>query len=261
MSVRISFFIILLFMALSADAQEIFTPPVKPNSAFKDGENLTYQIRYGVLVAGISNLSLKEVVYNKKLVFHAITLGQTTGLADKVYGVKDVYESWFDKKTNLPYKQIRNIKEGRYTKYNEVTYNRKNNTVNSKLSGIHKVPAKILDLSSTFYYIRRVDFSNIKEGDVVSVNMYFTDEVFPFRFIYRGKETIRTKFGKIKCLKICPVVEVGRMFKTPDDLTIWFTDDDNCLPVLVKMDIRVVGSVLLKLIKYENIVTPLVFQE
>ena len=248
-------------MSLFVNSQEIFTPPVKPNTAFKAGENLTYQIRYGVVVAGVTTLSLTEEVYKGKTVFHAITLGQTTGLADKIYGVKDIYESWFDKETNLPYKQVRNIKEGRYTKYNEVTYNRKNNTVNSKLSGVHEVPAKILDLTSTLYYIRRVDFSKVKEGDVVFVNMYFSDEVFPFRLTYKGKEIIRTKFGKIKCLKICPVVEVGRMFKTQDDLTIWFTDDDNCLPVLVKMDIRVVGAVLLKLISYENIVNPLVFNK
>jgi hypothetical protein len=251
---------IILTHTLSAQAQEPLTPPVKPNTAFKSGENLTYQIRYGIIVAGLSTLSLTEEVYNGKKVFHAKTLAETTGLADKLYGVRDIYESWFDQKTNLPYKQVRNICEGRYKKYNEVTYNQQKNTVNSKISGVHRVPAKILDLTSTFYYIRRIDFSKVKENDELSVNMYFSDEVSVFRFIYRGKETIRTKFGKIKCIKICPVVEVGRMFKTPDDMTVWFTDDDNCLPVLVQMDIRIVGSVFLKLVKYENIANPASFQ-
>ena len=244
-----------------AHAQELFTPPVKPNTAFKSGENLTYQIRYGIIVAGLTTLSLTEEVYNEKSVFHAKTIAETTGLADKLYGVKDIYESWFDEKTNLPYKQVRDIHEGRYKKNNVVTYNQKKNTVNSNISGIHRVPAKILDLASTFYYIRRVDFSKVKENDVLSFNMYFSDEISVFQFIYRGKETIRTKFGKIKCLKICPVVEVGRMFKSADDLTVWFTDDDNCLPVLVDMDIRYVGSVLLKLIKYENLKNSINFQD
>ena len=71
-----------------------------------------------------------------------------------------------------------------------------------------------------------------------------------------GKETIRTKFGKINCLKLRPIVEVGRMFKAQNDLTIWFTDDENCIPVLVKMDIRIVGAVYLKLIQYENTANP-----
>ena len=43
------------------------------------------------------------------------------------------------------------------------------------------------------------------------------------------------------------------MFKSDDDLTIWFTDDEKCLPVLVRMELRIVGAVMLKLVKYENL--------
>ncbi len=253
--------LILLTKALSTYAQDIFTPPIKPVAAFKTGEILTYQIRYGIIVAGITTLLLEEEVYNQKHVFHATAIGQTTGMANTLYGVRDIYESWFDKKTNLPYKQVRSIREGRYSNYNEVTYDRKRNTVNSQLSGEHVVPEKILDLTSTFYYLRRLDFSNMNEGEVIFVNMYFADEIFPFRLKYIGKDNVRTKFGKISCFKISPVVEVGRMFKAKDDLTIWFTDDDNRLPVLVRMDIRLVGDVLLKLIKYENTVYPMMVQQ
>jgi hypothetical protein len=251
--------ILLLVNALKSEGQEIFTPPLKPTPAFTSGENLTYQIRYGFIVGGITTFMLKEELYEEKLVFHAKAIGQTTGVAHTLYGVTDIYESWFDKETNLPYKQVRDIKEGHYTSFNEVTYNRINNTVNSKVSGEHKVPEKILDLASTFYYLRRLDFSKINEGEVIFVNMYFADEIFPFRLRYKGKETIRTKFGKISCIKICPVVEVGRMFKTQDDLTIWFSDDENHLPVLVKMDISVVGAVILKLVKFENTASHIVF--
>jgi hypothetical protein len=255
------FLFLFLLHALSVSAQEKINPPVKANHAFINGEKLTYQIKYGFVVGGIATLSLTDTVYDGKKAFHALAVGQTTGLANAIYGVKDTYESWFDKKNNLPFKSVRDINEGRYKHYNEVTYNRKNNTVNSKLSGIHEVPEKILDLSSTFYYLRRIDFSKIIEGEVIFLNMYFSDEVYPFRLVYKGKETIRTKFGKIGCIKLEPVVEVGRMFKSPRDLTIWFTDDDNCIPVLVRMDIRVVGAVYLKLIKYENIVSPTLYQK
>jgi hypothetical protein len=261
MKVRNCLLFILFLKALNLDAQEIFTPPIKSNTAFAAGEILTYQMRFGLVVGGTTTLSLTDTVYKEKMVFHALAIGQSTGITNIIYEVKDIYESWFDKETNLPFKQVRNIKEGSYKQYNEVTYNRKNNTVKSKLSGVHNVPEKILDLSSTFYYLRRIDFSKLNEGAVVFVNMYFSDEVFPFRLRYMGKETIRTKFGKISCLKICPVVEVGRMFKKQDDLTIWFTDDDNCLPVLVRMDIRDLGNVILKLVKYENTLNPFIIQK
>lgn len=249
--------IVLLISTLSVNAQPFVNPSIKPNTAFKAGEKLTYQIRYGIIVGGVTTLSLTNDIYENKEVFHAVATGKTTGMAEVIYGVNDVYESWFDKETNLSYKQIRNIKEGNYTKYNEVTYNRKNNTVNSKLSGVHKVPEKILDLATSLYYIRRIDFSEVKKNEVIFVNIYFSDEIFPFYLRYKGKETINTKFGKISCLRISPVVEVGRMFKTPNDVSIWLTDDGNYIPVLIEMDIRIVGKIHLKLMSYENIVKPM----
>ena len=256
MRARLVIALLSFLIGTGVKAQELYIPSIKPNTVFKSGEKLSYQIKYGFIVGGTTTLSLEETEYKKKPVFHATAIGETTGLAEQLYGVKDIYESWFDKETNLPYKQIRNIKEGSYTKYNVVTYDRENNTVYSMLSGLHEVPEKILDLASTFYYLRRIDYSRVREGDVIFVNMYFADEIFPFHLRYMGKETLKTKFGKINCLKICPVVEPGRMFKSKDDLTIWFTDDGNFLPVLVRMDIRIVGSVILKLVKYENIVNP-----
>jgi hypothetical protein len=260
MIIRTFFFFLLLQLTLSIDAQEIFNPPVKHNNAFIAGEKLTFQLKYGFISAGIATLNLSKETYQRKPVIHSSTIVQTTGLADKIYRVKDIYESWFDHETNLPYKQISNVKEGHYIRYNEVTYNRTENSVYSKKSGKHIVPVKILDLSSTMYYIRRIDFSKVKKGDSLLLNMYFSDEISPFRFIYNGKESIKTNFGKIRCIKISPVVEVGRMFKRPDDLTVWLTDDDNCLPILVKMDIRIVGNVIIKLTKYENTANPVMFQ-
>ena len=253
MKTRIFFLLIIILSALFTEAQKVSNLNFKKDTAFSEGEKLTYQIRFGLLVAGVTRFSLTDTIYQGKRVFHALAIGQTTGLADKLFSVKDIYESWFNKKSILPYKQIRNISEGKYDLYNEVTYNRKNNTITSKLSGVHHVPAKILDLASSFYYLRRLDFSKVNEGDTISFNMYFADTIYPFQFRYLGKETVKTKFGKLNCLKICPVVEVGRMFKKQDDVMIWFTVDKNCLPVVIRMNIRNVGTVHLKLIDFKNI--------
>lgn len=259
MKIRLVYLLIFLTSAASITAQEILNPPVKPNNAFIAGETLQFSILYGFIVGGNTTLTLKDATYNGAPVFYASAIGRTTGLADKIYSVRDIYESWFDKETNLPHKQVRNISEGRYRHYNEITYNRRNNTVNSKLSGEKKVPEKLLDLASAFYYLRRIDYKTIKENDVILLNIYFSDGIFPLRLRYKGKETIRTKFGKISCHKIHPIVEVGRMFKGKDDLTLWLTDDVNCIPVLVQMDIHVVGTVLLKLTSYKNLANPITF--
>ena len=252
MKTLIALLLVSFYSVIYVDAQEIITPPLKKDIPFFAGETLTYQVRYGILAGGTTTILLTDEVYDNNQVFHAKAIAQSTGIANIIYGVKDSYESWFDKVTTMPFKQVRDIREGSYTLHNEVTYNRTNNTVNSKLSGRHTVPENIFDLCSVFYYIRRVDFSKLNEGDVVFVNMFFGDEVFPAHLRYLGKETIRCKNGKTRCIKISPLVEVGRMFKNQDDLTIWYTDDNKCLPVLVRMEIRIAGAVHLKLIKHVN---------
>jgi len=59
---------------------------------------------------------------------------------------------------------------------------------------------------------------------------------------YLGKDIIRTKFGKIECLKFRPYVQSGRVFKEKESLTIWVSDDKNKMPLRVKADLAV-GSI------------------
>ena len=51
-----------------------------------------------------------------------VVSGQTTGLADALYHVRDTYESYINPETDLPVFSIRNILEGRYKRYNEVAF-------------------------------------------------------------------------------------------------------------------------------------------
>jgi hypothetical protein len=126
----IFFLVLLLIHPLMVKSQIIVNPAIKPNTAFIAGEKLTYEMNYGIISAGFVELSLHEERYQHKLVFHSVSMAKTAGLANKIYGVKDVYESWFDKKSNLPFKQEFNVKEGRYKKHNKITYNRKTAKVN-----------------------------------------------------------------------------------------------------------------------------------
>ncbi len=140
----------------------------------------------------------------------------------------------------MPVIAIQNVKEGRkYKYYNEVHFNRQNNTVISSKSGEHKVKDNILDMLSAFYFIRRIDFSKMKEGDVIKLNTFFSDEEFPLELRYRGKEMIRTTWGEIRCLKFAPIVEPGRVFKSKDDMLIWYSDDANRIPIKIIFELKV----------------------
>ena len=85
---------------------------------------------------------------------------------------------------------------------------------------------------------------------------WFTDELYPIRMKYITTEEIKTKAGKIVCHKFNPVTEVGRLFKTQEDVSFWFSADKNFLPVKIRFDIFV-GSFMVDLVRYEGLVYPL----
>ncbi len=223
---------------------------------FLDGEKLTFRIHYGFITGGEVKISANKTWLNDQEVFHTVLAGKTTGLIDKLYKVNDVYESFFDPSTNLPDKAIRNIREGSYRYYDEVEFNQEEMYVVSQRNGKVSVPKNTLDMASVMYFVRRLDLAKLSENDIISLDTYFGDELFPFYIVYKGKETISIGSGKYKCFKFVPIVEPGRVFEKNDDMTIWFSDDENKIPVSIKFNI-LVGSLRCDLAKFENLKYPL----
>ncbi len=228
---------------------------------YKSGEKLIYSVRFGPIVGGTASMVIKESTYANRIVYHSVAQGKTVGIAEKLYSVKDVFESYFDIQTGLPYKLIRDVKEGNYKKREEATFDRKSNTAYSKRKDTTIiVPPDIMDMVSLLYYIRSLNYQVIKEGDVIKTITFFDDEIFPFDIRYKGKEKVKTKFGSIMCHRFDPVVEPGRMFKSEDDMQIWMSDDKNVIPIKVRFDL-LVGSLRMDIDDFANLKYPLMFEK
>ena len=246
--------VVLLFPFLTsfiAPNDDFSTTPV-----FLDGEKLTFRIHYGFITGGEVNITATKTQLDGQDVFHTVLAGKTTGLIDKLYKVHDIYESFFDPSTNLPNKAIRNIREGSYRYYDEVMFNQEEMYVVSQRNGKVSVPKNTLDMASVMYFVRRLDLSKLNVNDIISLDTYFGDELFPFYIVYKGKETISIGSGKYKCFKFVPIVEPGRVFENNDDMTIWFSDDENKIPISIKFNIWV-GSFRCDLSRFENLKYPL----
>ena len=220
---------------------------------YQEGEKLTYQIYYGPLNGGKVQMTLEPAYFNGKKVLHATAIGYTTGLANRVFRIYDVYQSYMDPDTGLPLKAIRDISEGNYRYYNEVLYDRDSSTVDSKLSGINEVPAGILDMVSVIYKLRdTMQTVSLIENDILEFNTYFSDKVYPVVVRYGNPETVKTRMGKFNALKLYPASDPGRVFKSDDDITVWLSDDNNFVPVRVRLNM-LVGSVRMDLIEAEGL--------
>jgi hypothetical protein len=225
--------------------------------AYLPGEKVNYAIHYGLIQGGIATLELRPDTLNGKEVWHSVFLGKTTGMADAIFKVKDIYESYIEPESELPVLSVRNIREGRYTKYNEVIfdhYTRSDSAIlTSDLTGVH-----INDILSCFYYLRNhqlQDHADLKKGDMITIMTWFTDELYPIRLKYLGTDEIKTKLGRMRCLKFNPVTEVGRLFKTEDDISFWFTADKNFLPVRIRFEIFV-GAFVAEIVSFEGLKHP-----
>ena len=175
--------------------------------SYKPGEKINYTIHYGVITGGIASLDLTSDTFGGKEVWHSKLIARTTGMADALFKVLDVYESYIDPVSELPIQSIRNIREGRYRKYNVVLFDHKTRSdsaiLTSDLTGIHVTQKGIHDILSCFYWFRNnvLPFQkDLKPGDMFTIMTWFTDELYPIRLKYIGTEEVKTKVGKIKCL-------------------------------------------------------------
>jgi hypothetical protein len=229
----------------------LFIPLFSPGQEFvyQPGEKVEYEIRYGIIQGGIATFEIMSDTLEGKEVWHSVLLGKTTGMADVIFRVKDIYESFIEPASQLPLLSIRNIQEGRYRKYNEVIfdhYTRSDSAIlTSDLSGVHVAEKGIHDILSCFYYFRNnylPGYPDLNKGDMISIMTWFTDELYPITMRFMGTEDIKTK--------------AGRLFKTQDDVSFWFTADKNFLPVRIRFDIFV-GAFIAEIVSYEGLKYPL----
>jgi hypothetical protein len=225
--------------------------------AFKSGEWLRYKMSYsGFLRAGTAILEVEEADYKGKKVFHTTGTGWTSGMIKWFFEVEDKYESYFDKDNVKPYLFKRKIDEGGYKKHRITSFNYDTNKAYIQDFLKQKdtiVPfTNVQDMLSSFYFLRNLDLSNLKNGDEIALDMFMDSQVYPFKLRFLGKEEIKTSFGKINTLIFRPIVQSGRVFKEQESVTIWITDDANKIPIKMNASLAV-GSLRAELEEYRGL--------
>lgn len=245
--------IILILTTFSFDTQK--------EDAFDTGEYFKFRIHYGIVNAGYATLEIKDATINNKKVHHAIGKGYTTGMSKFFFKVEDLYESYFDKETGTPYRYVRKIDEGGYTKNQEGFFNQAENRVlvkdyKRKTEKTIVINNNVQDIVSSFYYLRNhPNIDKLKSGESITIDMFFDDEITKFKLKYVGRQDITTKFGTVSTMVFKPLVQTGRVFKEKESLTLWITDDDNKVPIRIKADLAV-GSLKADLDEYKGLKNP-----
>jgi hypothetical protein len=248
--------LILLFLSSDLNAGDDFCG--LRNTTFVTGETMTFKVYYALgfyVAAGEAVFRVNLERMNNKPVYHITADGKTFSFYDSFFKVRDKYESFIDTATLQPLKFIRNIYEGGYKKYENVTFNQANNTAVST-EGTVRVPNCIQDVISSLYYARNIDFSKYKVNDKIPFSMYIGNEVFNLYIRYLGKETVKTKKGKFNAIKFKPLLLKGDVFEGGEKMVVWVSDGGNHIPLRVESPISV-GSIKVDMMECRNLRYPL----
>lgn len=229
------------------------------NTSFLPGEVVTMKVYYNTMgmyiAAGEATFSINEEKFNGKQTYHCVGEGKSYSFFDNFFKVRDRYETYIDTATMLPVKFIRNVSEGGYKIYNNVTFNHTAGTAVST-NGVFKIPGCIQDVVSSMYYARSIDFNKYKPNDKIPFDMFLDDEVNHLYLRYVGKETVKTRYGKFHAIKFKPLLIKGTMFEGGEKMSVWVSDDPNHIVLRLESPISV-GTIKVDMMGYKNLRYPL----
>ncbi|MBO6517085.1 MAG: DUF3108 domain-containing protein [Bacteroidia bacterium] len=226
------------------------------NQAFTFGEKLEYRVHYGWINAARITMKVDDTatIVNDRPTYRIVAKGKTNKSFDWMYTVRDHFETYVDSVGMAPLKYFKTVREDNYRDKDLVYYNHET----KKLRGLKKdmdMPQYVQDVVSGTYYARTIDFSDAYVGKTYPLDIYLDQKIYNLKFKYLGKETIKSDFGKVKCIKLRPQLVVDRVFKDEDDMTVWVSDDDNRIPIRIQTDIWI-GALKVDLNSYSGLKSP-----
>jgi Protein of unknown function (DUF3108) len=235
------FILLLTGLSLPIRADDDFCGGIR-NTAFLAGEKLTYKVYYAVagvyVAAGEATFNTTLESLAGKQVYHVIADGKTYPFYDKFYRVRDRYETFIDTGTLQPYKFIRDVNEGGYKTYENITFVKTAGTAVTT-QGVYKVPPCIQDVLSAIFYARNINFDRYKKNDTIPFDMFLDRTVYHLYVRYLGKEVIRTKYAKFRAIKFKPLLIKGTIFEGGEKMNVWVSDDPNHIALRVESPITV----------------------
>jgi hypothetical protein len=262
------FFIIMVLCGFMQESDRNHYPQVQ-NESFKRGEIIDFKMTYGFFTVGRGSARIHPDYHrvNGRPCFKVDITGKTVGMVDWVADVDDKYGAYVDTAALVPHQFFRKVRQGRYKKDEWTNFDQVNNRIEVQTMGkngkmrdpkYYEAPPQVRDMISGFLYLRIMDFSKLNINDTVNVNGFFEDEFYRLKIIYRGKETVKTKVGKIRALVFTPVMPRNKLFDGEHSITAYFSDDKNRIPL--KIDAKMfIGSAGVELTGYSGLKNPLNF--
>lgn len=204
-------------------------------------------LEYDLTIADIKIGSLSLEATDKGSYIQLVSKGSAAGWVSLFYNVDDNAVSLLAKRQMkelpksfefLPYSAKVSINEGSNRARKEFAFNYAKKVVTYSDLLNHETGNFVLkditfDALSALYYLRYVP---LNLGTSVSVKIFNNKLVYKVQLHILRRETLRTAFGAVNTLVIRTNMDcVGDgIIYYPGDITLWLTDDDRKIPVMIE---------------------------
>ena len=257
--------IIIIFLQSEATNSRLFTQNslrYVQNEAFGFGEKLEYKIGMlsGVLkgLGGSGGFSIEKEPVKKTLsngeirkCYNINFWVVSEGIVEMTYPVNDRYRTIVDVSGIFPHEFHQRIREGSYKMDFTARFDQIKNIafVGDKQ---YKVEPYIQDIVSALFYVRTMDLSAMKNGEIITLRNFYKDTTYELPIQIIRRETITVRAGTFRTILVQPVIKEGAPFKFNNTINVWVTDDARKIPVKVSTSI-ILGDIGAELFRYSGV--------
>jgi len=228
-----------------------------PELWFPVGEQLTYQIRWGMIPVGRTTASTfwREEGGRTRLVVQFRT--RTNRFLEKIYPVDDFLESVIDPVSFLPVRFTKRLSEGHYRADETTEFDHRHRRARwqSNRSGRTTnldIEADTRDLISFMYFMRS---SRFKVGEVQSHRVMADEKVYDLYVKAVKSEVLNLPgLGPRRSIKVEPEAAFNGLFVRKGKVWMWVSDDDErlCTRLVARVPVASVSLLLVKIGRVED---------
>lgn len=220
-------------------------------------EALTYKVmfKWGLInkQAGRGTLYLRDDGNRFVSTLHA----RSEPWADKFYKVRDTLSTIMNKPTMLPVRYERIAHEGGRYSHDIVNFTTKGNTVygdchryrrgkkdtETSYANISlKAEGVTVDMVSSFYYLRTLDFKHLTPGSQKVINIFSGKRKELLKITYHGIETLKYDKKQYQAYYVTFTFTSDGKKESSDPIKAWISADDKLIPLKLIGKLKV-GSV------------------
>jgi hypothetical protein len=223
------------------------------HSAIAVGERLVFTVRYGMIKAGTA---VMEVVDRKKVdgrpAYHVVSTASSNSVFDGIYRVRDRVVSLMDENHLYSLYFEKHLREGRYRADQQVRFDHVRAVAIYHDGREAAITPGALDVLAAFYRVRTMP---LQPGQRFFLESHDNRKNYPLRVMVLRRERVETPAGTFDCLVVEPTLRSGAFFKNEGKLTLWLTDDDRRMPVLMRSKLPI-GAISVELVEYRRPLNP-----